>query len=55
MHCSEMRMFAKIQVIIAFRMVDIKEKQICKGGNPYICFSVDQELNFNILIICIFL
>jgi hypothetical protein len=39
-YCSEMKLPAQIQIIIAFRIVDIEEKQIWKGGNPYICCSV---------------
>jgi hypothetical protein len=32
-----MELLVEIQVIIAFRIVDIEEKLIWKGGNPYIC------------------
>jgi hypothetical protein len=37
-----MKLPAQIQIIIAFRIVDIEEKQIWKGGNPYICCGVKQ-------------
>jgi hypothetical protein len=41
-HCSEIKLPAQIQITIAFRIVDIEEKQILNGGNPYICCSIKQ-------------
>ena len=45
-----MKLPAQIQMIIAFRIVDIKEKQIWKGGNPYICCGVKQHIYGSVIL-----
>ena len=49
-YCSEMRLPAQIQIIIAIRIVNIEEKQIWKGGNPYICCGVKQHIYGSVIL-----
>ena len=45
-----MRLPAQIQIIIAIRIVNIEEKQIWKGGNPYICCGVKQHIYGSVIL-----